>query len=1305
MAVGLLGTAPVTPASAAETGELPWRTQRQQAVDYWSTGGAGIKEAAEQALLGTDEDIKQFLAGADAIQLADDRVDASRVLNVGGTGVREAAKQALAGAPEDLQAFLNGGWKAPHQQDQRVEVSRLINLGGTGVQDAGKAALNGTPEDVEKFLKSGQYTARQADDRVQVSKIHNTGGTNVKAAAKLALQGTYDDIVEFLEVGQFVARNRDQEHATIAQLTEQAKQAGKQAEDATKAAQEDSERAIAAAELAKQAAEKAAKETEAAKDDAARAAVKAKQAADAARAAAEAAQTAISAANAANRSARVAALAAAQTANAAAAAADAATRAYNAAIAAGKDKNQAQHASDMATAARAAANLATESGKAAEQAGKASLAAASAAAASKSAGTNADLAADAADEAADHAAAAGASSAEARAAAAETRRHATEANRAATAAEALARKSATAASEARDAANSAATHANNAADAAEEAALHAGEAADAAADATKHANAAKIAANAATAAVATAQKTFDIARETEVEDLATRTAAAVEKAKSQKVIAETFTVEISGTVVEGQAIVDDTEALAVDAGKPDADTAALAKQGRAVALRALRQFGSWRQEAAAEALSGTDEDVLEYLRTGWQQAARDEIRQQVTDLASNSPYEAVRTAATAALAGTDQQIRDFYTIGQYEAGLTDYRVLVSQIHNTGGPGVQEKAEAALADGSAQALLAFLNSGQYEARTADERVTASQLVNTGGPEVQATAKIALTGPANELHDFVQAGQYTADRKDQLAYTHIAQVQRLIAEGGIIAAQAQQNRWLAAKAAAEANQAAAEANAAATEAQKSANQAAQYAVEADKSADSAETSATKARQSATTARAAADRAEQDAVAAEESAAQAEFSAEYARGSAAAAMDSAEQARASALAAGKSSDEAEAAASQAWDRVIELREAEEAAARRAAEEQRKQEREKESKPRCYLYPTRDSLPPCALAGQPIAVPEIDPIMKEIVWELLGLNDAKECAKDPALGKCTLAAVSFLPIGKLKLLKKGIEAVEDIAGGTRAAKAAEKCTQCFRAGTKVLMADSSTKNIESVNVGDRVIATDPITGETGSRAVTNLIVTEHDKFFNEITVATRQGQGRITATHEHPFWSPSEKAWVETAALREGMTLRTVDKSLVTVQGNRSFSENARTYNLTVAGLHTYYVLAGATPVLVHNSSCDLLLHEAAGGHAIARHVGRTDAQLIARNIPYSSTFKDLAAAEKATGGNITANQGAIIQWLSGSERRKVITNPMDSAGGRVYERSTQTFHNSSQVRTVLERDPSMPDKYRIITSYPEK
>jgi hypothetical protein len=48
------------------------------------------------------------------------------------------------------------------------------------------------------------------------------------------------------------------------------------------------------------------------------------------------------------------------------------------------------------------------------------------------------------------------------------------------------------------------------------------------------------------------------------------------------------------------------------------------------------------------------------------------------------------------------------------------------------------------------------------------------------------------PLHILHKFVQVGQYMADRKGQLAAAHVAQVQRLIAEGRVIAAQAQRNR---------------------------------------------------------------------------------------------------------------------------------------------------------------------------------------------------------------------------------------------------------------------------------------------------------------------------------------------------------------------------------------------------------------------------------------------------------------------------------------------------------------------------------
>jgi RHS repeat-associated protein len=146
----------------------------------------------------------------------------------------------------------------------------------------------------------------------------------------------------------------------------------------------------------------------------------------------------------------------------------------------------------------------------------------------------------------------------------------------------------------------------------------------------------------------------------------------------------------------------------------------------------------------------------------------------------------------------------------------------------------------------------------------------------------------------------------------------------------------------------------------------------------------------------------------------------------------------------------------------------------------------------------------------------------------------------------------------------------------------------QCFLAGTDVLMADGTTKDIEHVKVGDEVWATDPETGETKAGEVTRLISTENDKKFNELSIAADQGIENLTATYEHPFWSPSEQRWIEAHQLKPGMTLLTDDRRTAIVTGNRSFALHARTYNLTIEGLHTYYVLAGETPVLVHNSSC---------------------------------------------------------------------------------------------------------------------
>ena len=163
---------------------------------------------------------------------------------------------------------------------------------------------------------------------------------------------------------------------------------------------------------------------------------------------------------------------------------------------------------------------------------------------------------------------------------------------------------------------------------------------------------------------------------------------------------------------------------------------------------------------------------------------------------------------------------------------------------------------------------------------------------------------------------------------------------------------------------------------------------------------------------------------------------------------------------------------------------------------------------------------------------------------------------------------------------------------GTERKVKArAADCLHSFVSGTEVQLADGSTRPIEDVKVGDKVTATDPDTGETSTHEVVRTIVTRHDSHFVKVTVATSgddDSKGSLTATATHPFWSPSAGNWVTAGDLRTGMTLRTPDGRTVQVTSARHFTKQQVTYDLTIKDVHTYYVLAGQTPVLVHNSNC---------------------------------------------------------------------------------------------------------------------
>lgn len=119
-------------------------------------------------------------------------------------------------------------------------------------------------------------------------------------------------------------------------------------------------------------------------------------------------------------------------------------------------------------------------------------------------------------------------------------------------------------------------------------------------------------------------------------------------------------------------------------------------------------------------------------------------------------------------------------------------------------------------------------------------------------------------------------------------------------------------------------------------------------------------------------------------------------------------------------------------------------------------------------------------------------------------------------------------------------------------------------------------------------------------------------------------------------------------------------------------------------------------------------LAAHEAAGGHLISRHVGKTEADLQARlaadpKISGASSFRTLDRAEEVVGEALGANQQKIADWLAGNGNRLVVNHTTGSSTGISVARGAASAEDVNSVRLVLQRDPSISAGYRIVTGYP--
>jgi hypothetical protein len=201
--------------------------------------------------------------------------------------------------------------------------------------------------------------------------------------------------------------------------------------------------------------------------------------------------------------------------------------------------------------------------------------------------------------------------------------------------------------------------------------------------------------------------------------------------------------------------------------------------------------------------------------------------------------------------------------------------------------------------------------------------------------------------------------------------------------------------------------------------------------------------------------------------------------------------------------------------------------------------------------------------------------------------------------------AKMGNLARGAGNAVRKGVEKVRSVFS--------RGCRNSFAPETPVLLASGAVVPIKDIQLGDVVVATDPETGQTSAEPVTALHL-NLDVELADVTVSlpaevgglseqvaegkgarsTRGPTATIETTADHPFWDATAQEWVGAGDLVPGQsTLLTDGGQLVEVVAVRTYRGERWMHNLTVANLHTYYVLAGNTSVLVHNCGGNISGH----------------------------------------------------------------------------------------------------------------
>jgi len=144
-----------------------------------------------------------------------------------------------------------------------------------------------------------------------------------------------------------------------------------------------------------------------------------------------------------------------------------------------------------------------------------------------------------------------------------------------------------------------------------------------------------------------------------------------------------------------------------------------------------------------------------------------------------------------------------------------------------------------------------------------------------------------------------------------------------------------------------------------------------------------------------------------------------------------------------------------------------------------------------------------------------------------------------------------------------------------------------CFLAGTKVLMADGSYKNIEDVKIGDLVLSYDEVSKGTKEGRVSEAFHHSSAEMPDYYIIINKD----LKVTPNHRFYSAGK--WVYAGDLKIGDKLYSQDKSDYYIYSLKMVYSKEPCFDLEIEKYHTYFVsmVNDGVDVLVHNPAKDNL------------------------------------------------------------------------------------------------------------------